>query len=101
VAWHRARPRSTVRAKALVNPSRSSTVRAVRHPPLIDLDTGDEYEWITDPAGGGEPGYAHVEDHDGAWPWPSGRVAEITSLDPEQVQALRARYLAGDADEEQ
>ncbi|ATY17256.1 hypothetical protein CU254_42480 (plasmid) [Amycolatopsis sp. AA4] len=75
------------------------------HPLLIDLDTGDEYEWITEPAGGGEPGYAHVEDHDWAWPREAiengYRIAEVDDLAPEQVAALRARYLAGDADEDQ
>ena len=69
------------------------------HPLLIDLDTGDEYEWITEPAGGGEPGYAHVEDHDWAWPREAietgHRIAEVGDLAPEQVAALRTRYLAG------
>jgi hypothetical protein len=76
-----------------------------QHPPLIDLDTGDEYEWITEPAGGGEPGYAHVEDHDWAWPREAlgengARIAEIAALAPDQVAALRARYRAGDDEEE-
>lgn len=70
------------------------------HPGLIDLDTGDEYEWVADPAAGGEPGYAHVDDHDWAWPRTAlehgARIAEVTALDPAQLAALRARYLAGD-----
>lgn len=32
------------------------------HPDLIDLDDG-VYEWEPEPVGGGEPGYAHSEDH--------------------------------------
>lgn len=51
-----------------------------QHPPLIDLDTGDEYEWVTEPAGGGEPGYAHP----GVGPWcrPDRRGARDTTHRP-------------------
>ena len=70
------------------------------HPNLINLDTGDEYEWITEPAGGGEPGYAHEGDHDFAWSRTAlesdgSRLAEVDSLDPALLTELRARYAAG------
>lgn len=62
----------------------------VEHPDLIDLDTGDIYEWEPEPAGGGEPGYAHSGDHDFAWPW---KALEIVGrvLRPIVEPALRGR----------
>ena len=57
------------------------------HPNLIDLDSGDEYEWV------GE-GYAHEGDHD--FCWSRGlHLAEVGSLDESELAELRARYAAG------
>lgn len=73
-------------------------------PDLIDLDTGDEYEWVTEPAGGGPAGYAHINDHDFAWTRGAvkeqARVAEVDSLPPEQLAGLRRRYRDSDSDDE-
>jgi hypothetical protein len=62
-------------------------------PDLIDLDTGDEYEWVTKPAGGGAAGYAHEDDHDFAWPREElkrdgARLAEVDSLDPGRARRI-------------
>lgn len=63
------------------------------HPDLIDLDTGDEYEWRGD-------GYAHEGDHDWAWPRADlereHRLAEVDSLEPAELDELRRRYNQGD-----
>ncbi|ATY17167.1 hypothetical protein CU254_42075 (plasmid) [Amycolatopsis sp. AA4] len=65
----------------------------VAHPDLIDLDTGDIYEWEPEPAGGGEPGYSHREDHDFAWPRKDleiqYRLAEIRTLSRDGLDRLR------------
>lgn len=64
------------------------------HPDLIDLDTGDEYEWV-------DEGYAHEGDHDFAWSREDlaregSRLAEIDSLSEAELDRLRAQYAAGD-----
>lgn len=71
----------------------------VDHPDLIDLDTGltDEYQWVAEPAGGGEPGYAHAEDHEFAWPREAlseggARIAEVSGVEPGDLGRLRYRY---------
>jgi hypothetical protein len=66
----------------------------VEHPDLIDLDTGTMYEWITETDGGGDPGYATVDDHDWAWPRSElsssgARLVEVHTLDPADVARLR------------
>lgn len=66
----------------------------MEHPPdLIDLDTGDEYEWRGD-------GYSHEGDHDFSWPREeierANRLVETSTLDPGQLAALRQRYAEGD-----
>jgi hypothetical protein len=63
------------------------------HPNLIDLDTGDEYEWV------GE-GYAHEGDHDFCWSQEALtagglRLVEVASLDEAERAELRDRYAAG------
>ncbi|SEO83731.1 hypothetical protein [Amycolatopsis saalfeldensis] len=63
------------------------------NPDLIDLDTGDEYEWV------GE-GYAHEGDHDFWWSreaLTAGglRLVEVASLGEAECAELRDRYAAG------
>lgn len=63
------------------------------HPDLINLDTGDEYEWV------GE-GYAHEGDHDFAWSREDllktgDRLVEVDSLDMADLLELRERYADG------
>lgn len=63
------------------------------HPGLIDLDTGDEYEWRGD-------GYAHEGDHDFAWPREdlerNYNLAEVGSLGQAELAELRERFAASD-----
>ncbi|ATY17260.1 hypothetical protein CU254_42510 (plasmid) [Amycolatopsis sp. AA4] len=74
------------------------------HPDLIDLDTGDIYEWEPEPAGGGEPGYSHSEDHDFAWLRTAleetRRLAEIAAVDPAELDRLRDLSLNPPEDED-
>lgn len=61
-------------------------------PDLIDLDSGDEYEWRGD-------GYAHEGDHDFAWSRAElesqgQRLAEVASLSAAELAALRARLIS-------
>lgn len=62
-------------------------------PNLINTETGDEYEWVGEPAGGGEAGYAHVADHDFAWSRDALEaeypLVEVGSLDPVELARLR------------
>ncbi len=63
-------------------------------PDLMDLDTGDEYQWV------GE-GYAHEGDHDFCWSreaLTAGglRLVEVDSLDEAELAELRDRYATGD-----
>jgi hypothetical protein len=74
----------------------ASDPRADR-PNLIDLDTGDEYEWI------GSEGYAHEGDHDFAWPredlmHSGNRLVDVDSLEPARLAERRDQYAAGDVD---
>jgi hypothetical protein len=69
------------------------TVPAMEHPDLIDLDTGDEFEWRGD-------GYSHEGDHDFSWPREdlerARPVVEVDSLPPDELAMLRERYASGD-----
>jgi hypothetical protein len=61
-------------------------------PDLIDLDTGDIWEWEQFPAGGGDAGYARDDDHD--WAWPRAeletqyRLVELRTLDQVELDRL-------------
>lgn len=61
-------------------------------PDLIDLDTGDIWEWEQLPAGGGAAGYARDDDHDWAWPRTEleiqHRLVEIRALDQAELDRL-------------
>lgn len=82
------------RARRALEFARHGDLTAVEeHPRLIDLDTGHEYEWVTDTENPDGSGYANVLDHDFAWPRKDlERVAplvELRSLDPSQIEQLR------------
>lgn len=75
------------------------------HPDLIDLDTGDIYEWEPEPTSGGEPGYSHSDDHDFAWPRKAieetRRIAEIRTVDPAELRRLRDLYVNPPEDDDE
>lgn len=77
-----------------MHPSEFDALRADQSN-VIDLDTGDEYEWV------GPTGYAHVLDHDFAWPREdllrSGNLVDVDRLDPDELAGVRAKYNADDA----
>ncbi|ASR39900.1 hypothetical protein BAY61_31960 (plasmid) [Prauserella marina] len=62
------------------------------HPDLIDLDDGEMFEWVAEPAGGGEAGYANTDDHDFAWPRhvleEGRRIAVMREVAPAELKRL-------------
>jgi type II secretory pathway pseudopilin PulG len=87
--------RTVAAARAMVAARRDDHGAGEQHPQLIDLNSGHEYEWVDDPDNPENSGYANVADHDFAWSRDVlERVAplvELRSLDPSQIEQLRAQ----------